>query len=47
LGEKLGKKGISGSAVIPNLKADPDWQQYLSDEHETFRADIRSHLKVK
>jgi len=45
LGEKLGKKGISGSAVIPNLKADPDWQQYLSDENETFKADIRSHLK--
>jgi hypothetical protein len=45
LGEKLEEKGVSGSAVIPNLKADPDWQQYLSDENKTFKADIRSHLK--
>jgi hypothetical protein len=43
--EKLKKKGIFGSAVIPNLKADPDWHQYLSDENDAFKADIRSHLK--
>ena len=46
LREKLEKKGISGSAVIPNLKADPDWRQYLSDENEAFRAKISSSLKT-
>ena len=45
LREKLKKRGVSGSSVIPNLKADPDWKIYLSDENETFKAGIRSHLK--
>jgi hypothetical protein len=45
LKEKLEKKGVSGSAVIPNIRTDPDWQQYLSDENEAFKADIRSHLR--
>lgn len=43
LKEKIMEKGISGSAVIPNLEADPDWKQFLSDENETFRAQISSH----
>jgi hypothetical protein len=45
LKEKLEKKGVSGSAVIPNLKADPDWKQHVSDEKEIFGAKIRSRLK--
>ena len=45
LREKMEKGGISGPAVIPNLKADPDWKIYLSDENETFKAGIRSYLK--
>ena len=45
LREKLEKQGVSGSAVIPNIAADPDWRQYVSDENETFRAKISSHLR--
>jgi len=45
LREKLEKRGVSGPAVIPNLKADPDWNQYISDKNETFKTEIRSHLK--
>lgn len=44
LREKLEKRGVSGSSVIPNLKADPDWKIYLSDENETFKAKILSSL---
>jgi hypothetical protein len=43
LKEKIKEKGISGSAVIPNLKADPAWKQFLSDQNEAFRAQISSH----
>ena len=46
LGNQLEKKGISGSAVIPNLKADPDWKQYLSHENDTFRAKLSAQLKT-
>lgn len=44
LKEKIKEKGISGSAVIPNLEADPAWKQFLSDQNEVFRAKISSHL---
>ena len=44
---KLREKGVSGSAVIPNLEADPDWKQYLSNENEAFRAKISSHLMTE
>lgn len=44
--KKLKGKGISGSAVIPNIEADPDWKQYLSNENEAFRAKISSCLNL-
>ena len=45
LKEKFKDMGVSGSAVIPNLEADQDWKQYLSEEHEAFRTTISSRLK--
>ncbi len=33
---KLKEKGISGSAVIPNIEADPQWKCYLADIREEF-----------
>jgi len=31
LREKFQKRGISGSAVLPNLEADPEWHHYVSE----------------
>ena len=45
LKEKIKGKEILGSAVIPNLKADPGWRQYTSSENDAFREKISSCLK--
>ena len=45
LKEKLKEKGISGSAVIPNLMADPGWRQYTTRENDSFREKISSFFK--
>jgi hypothetical protein len=45
LKEKIKEKEILGSAVIPNLKADPGWRQYTSSENDAFREKISSCLK--
>lgn len=47
LRKKLEEKGITGSAVIPNLEADPGWKQYKDKENETFRREMSSRLKQK
>ena len=33
---KLKEKGIWGSAVIPNMEADPEWKPFLADIKEEF-----------
>jgi hypothetical protein len=33
----LEKKGISGSAVIPNIQADPEWTQQVSEMRDEFQ----------
>ena len=38
--ERLKKRGISGSAVIPNINADPEWKNFLKDLKDTFRKEI-------
>ena len=38
--KRLKKKGISGSAVIPNLEADSEWRDYVSNLKETFRKEV-------
>jgi hypothetical protein len=37
LQEELRKKGISGSALIPNIEADPEWRQRLSEMKRAFK----------
>jgi hypothetical protein len=38
----LQKKGISGSAVIPNLDADERWLRAKSEATQTFKEKLRS-----
>ena len=40
LKKRLKKKGISGSAVIPNLDADSQWRDYVSKLNKTFRKEV-------
>ena len=47
LKDKLKEKGVSGSAVIPNLEADPGWGKFLSNENKAFKAKISSHLDAE
>ena len=42
LRKRLEKKGISGSAVIPNLNADSKWRDYVAKLQETFREKVES-----
>ena len=41
----LKNKGISGSAVIPNLNADPDWMNNISDMGKGFEERLHSYRK--
>ena len=43
--ESLREKGISGSAVIPNPEADPEWINYLSEMDNKFEERLRSFSK--
>ena len=38
--QKLKARGVSGSAVIPNLKADDTWRDYLSDMQERLKKEL-------
>jgi hypothetical protein len=38
--EDLRGQGISGSAVVPNIQADPGWAAYVAQEKERFRAEV-------
>jgi hypothetical protein len=42
LSNALKEKGISGSAVIPNVHADPDWEKEMSRIQNEFRDAISS-----
>lgn len=39
---RLREKGISGSAVLPNLNADPEWRQLLAEMEQELRVTLRS-----
>jgi hypothetical protein len=42
------EKGISGSAVIPNLEADKDWAERRSEMFETAREELAAQIaKIK
>jgi hypothetical protein len=40
LKERLHRKGISGSAVLPNIKADPEWIQIDSKMRKEFQEKV-------
>ncbi|MCG6878255.1 MAG: hypothetical protein LJE96_03780 [Deltaproteobacteria bacterium] len=40
--QALKERGVSGSAVIPNLKADSTWRDYLSDMQERFQGELKT-----
>jgi hypothetical protein len=42
LQEELRKKGISGSAVIPNMDADEEWVKVRSQTTRTFKEELKS-----
>jgi len=40
----LKEKGISGSAVLPNIKADPEWNDFVSNLKQEFREKIEESI---
>ena len=42
----LKKKGISGSAVLPNLDADPEWLRARSEVTRQLKDEIKEHLRL-
>jgi hypothetical protein len=44
--ESFKKKGISGSAVLPNLEADPEWLRSRSEATRQLQEEIREHFRV-
>ena len=40
--KRLENKGISGSAIIPNLSADSQWCDHVSNLEQTFREEVES-----
>lgn len=47
LQERLEKAGISGSAVIPNFRADPEWIEYATKKREEFFQKLSSLTQDK
>jgi hypothetical protein len=45
LTESFKKRGISGSAVLPNLDADPEWARTRSEMRRRLQEEIRGLLK--
>jgi hypothetical protein len=43
LRKELEKQGISGSAVLPNIYADPEWSRYVSEIKEEFQERLTSY----
>ena len=43
--ESFKKKGISGSAVVPNMDADPEWARIKSEMRRQLQEEIREQLK--
>jgi hypothetical protein len=39
----LKERGISGSAVIPNIEADPEWVQVVSEMRDEFQKKLGSY----
>jgi hypothetical protein len=44
LKENLRKRGISGSAVVPNLEADPEWNRHLQKMDRSLQEKVKEIL---
>lgn len=44
LSKRILKKGISGSAVLPNIRSDQEWIHYAEDEKEIFLKKLQALL---
>jgi len=42
LSERLKKRGIYGSAVIPNVNADPQWKKMVNEIKDQLRSDMNN-----
>ena len=42
---ELNEKGIWGSAVIPNIEADPEWRHYVADKKKEFLKKLKEGLQ--
>lgn len=42
---KLKEKGIWGSAVIPNIEADPEWKHFCADTRKEFLKKLKEGLQ--
>jgi hypothetical protein len=45
--KNLEKKGISGSAVMPNINADPEWSRYVSELRNEFQERLTRTAKKR
>jgi hypothetical protein len=43
--ESFKKKGVSGSAVVPNMDADPEWARIKAEMRRQLQEEIREQLK--
>jgi hypothetical protein len=43
--KSLDKNGISGSAVLPNIQADPEWAQHVSEMRDEFKEKLSVYGK--
>jgi hypothetical protein len=41
LASDLKKRGVSGSAVIPNISADPGWNEYLGKVKQKLKEKVQ------
>jgi hypothetical protein len=44
--ENFKKKGISGSAILPNLDADPEWLRARSEVTRQLKDEIKEHIRL-
>ena len=45
LSSRIREKGISGSAVLPNIEADPDWTHFLQEAKTRFKEKMQGRIK--
>jgi len=45
LKKKLEEQGISGSAVLPNISADPEWSRYVEEMRDEFQERLAGYSK--